>query len=68
MTSDNIEDDGFVTIHPAPKRKPVQSWHVGATEFVIYIDGEVVFTFPRKAYEQLAADITAQIALNAKTR
>ena len=62
MTSDNIEDDGFVTIHPAPKRKPVQSWHVGATEFVIYIDGEPVARIAAKDYAVLLADLAQHVA------
>jgi len=61
MTADT-EQDGFITVHPKPKRQPVQSWHVGAETIDCYINGEVVFTFHRRTYEQLAAMLTAEIA------
>jgi len=61
MTADT-EQDGFITVHPAPKITAPTSWHVGAASLRIYQSGDLIAEIPRKAYEQLAADVTAQIA------
>jgi hypothetical protein len=66
--TDTPESDGFITVHPKPKRQPVQSWHVGVAEFVIYINGEPVARIPRRAYPQLMADLAAHIARSQTSR
>jgi len=60
--TDHTEGDGFITVHPAPKITAPTSWHVGAASLRIYQSGDLIAEIPRKAYEQLAADVTAQIA------